>query len=116
MNDHSFKADGLEFEVSRGRGWLIVVLNKANSNQAIAEFEQLVWKVLQQHLMEHLIVELNSELAVSDELILGLRNLAARLEDAGGILRVVSESESLELMGVSIYPNRERAVMGLEVA
>jgi len=112
---------GWELEVDRGPGWLFVRIRCPNQDPweppALAD---RVWRLLQEHFVDRVVLELDQIEILSSRLIGQLVLLYKRVSSRGGVMRLSGLSpENQEVLRLcrlderfASYHNREEAVLG----
>jgi anti-anti-sigma factor len=112
---------GWELDVDRGPGWLFVKIRCPKQDQweppALAD---RLWGLLQEHLVERLVLQLDEIEILSSRFIGQLILLYKRISSRGGVLRLSGLSpENREVLRLcrlderfACYRSREEAVLG----
>ena len=112
---------GWELDVDRGPNWLFVkVRGSKEASWDASGLADRVWALLQEHLADRLILELDEIGFVSSNFVGQLVLLHKRIALHGGLMRLCGlSSQSREVLHCccldkhfSCYQNREEAVMG----
>lgn len=118
-------APGWNVEMDRGPNWLIVRFHApAENGAADVDLRQQLWALMQRHLTNRLVVELDALPRIDEGMIHQLAQLQEQIEDAHGQLRVcgvTGDSEhALRNAGtrrpISVFRDRGEAVMGFRPA
>jgi hypothetical protein len=110
-----------ELDVERGPNWLFVRLRgPAPHGQSVPRLADRLWLLLQEHLVDRLVVELDEIQVPSMPLLEELTLLHERINSHGGMMRLCGVSPSNQGLlrsscrgrRFSCYRDREEAVLG----
>ena len=88
-------ATGWQMDVERGPDWLFVRVNHSNPNgDAMPQLAERVWELMQQHLVNRVVLELDQLPLLSSYFVGQLVLLHKRVASHNGLLRVSGLSES----------------------
>jgi anti-anti-sigma regulatory factor len=114
-------APGWKMEMDRGPNWLFVRLRGGPQEDAgEIDLRQRLWDLLQVHFTSRLVLELNEAPALDRKFVDQLVELGHQINERGGQLKLCGVSDetrealhaSAPEIQLSIYPDREQAVMG----
>jgi len=112
---------GWQIDVERGPDWLFVRLHEPDGcHDETPQLAEQIWRLLEEHGVYRLVVELDEVSHLPSYLISQLLLLLKRLHGRGGLLRLCGlspeNSEVLSIVGLRDrfpeYPDRSAAVMG----
>lgn len=114
-------APGWTSEVARGPDWLFVKLHGPdNGAPRNVELADSVWKLMQQHLLRRVVIELDDLELLRSDLLGQLLNLHDRISSSGGLLRLSGVSDAAKQVlritrvdaKLPVYANRDEAIYG----
>ena len=111
---------GWKTEVERGPDWLFVkLLVSPGAQTAKASLAETLWRLMEQHLLRRVILELDEQLVLRSAVVNELVQLNSRIRENGGLLRLCGLSDANEQVLKIVrldaqfprYANREDALM-----